>query len=393
MNLATLLRHRRVKSAARGTVRFLRWAAPTQKHVVVTGFPDSEGNSVEVIRALLEQTSKDVVWLTESSSREQALRILGPVEGADRLTVLPKRSGLAFGRYLTARLTFFTHGLYLSPVPPRRKPVVNLWHGDGPKAPLSDPDTVRPRATYLVSGTRLFGDIKADFLHVPVDRLLVTGNPRWNQFRNPATDDELRTLGIDPTRPFLLYMPTFRSSISIGSRSGWSDGSTADHTANADMLAGLVAGARTAEAQVVVKPHPLDAEAYDVSGALTVTNGQLGAAGVLLYRLLARAAGLVTDYSSVWTDFLVLDKPLGFVLGDLDAYASGPRGLNVDDVRALLPGPALYTPVACEEFAAQAVADSPQMKEMRRESARRIGLAATSGSATVGLIGELRLSP
>ncbi len=386
-----LLRRREPKVLARALVRLLRQVTPTRPHVVVSGFPDTEGNAVEVIRRLLQDSDLQVCWLTSGLGAEQAAQALGTTVPPGRLRVLPKRSPRGLASYLTAHTTFFTHGLYLSPEPPRRKPVVNLWHGDGPKAGLRDPDNLPPRATVIVSGARIFGERKAAFLGVPEDRLVVTGNPRWDQLRRPATDAELSALGLDPARPFLLYMPTFRTSVAVGARAAWSDtdGAAAAYSAR-DMLAGLVDGARSDGAQVVVKPHPLDAETYDRTGAVRLTNAQLDAAQVLLYRLLGRAAALVTDYSSVWTDFLVLDRPIGFALNDLEDYAGGRRGLNVDNLEELLPGPQLLTPELCAAFVPDAVKDVPALAELRAAAAERIGLAPVDGSATGRLLGELR---
>ncbi len=384
-----LLGSPQVKALLRTLFGLLRRIAPTRPHVVVAAFPDTEGNAVEVLRRLVADGA-ETRWLVSSLDRDAAARTLDLDALPAHLRLLPKASAAGLWAHLTARLTFFTHGLHLSPTPPARKPVVNLWHGDGPKAPLRDRRTTPPRATLLVSGTRLFGEIKSGFLGVPLDDLLVVGNPRWDQLARPASDDELRALGIDPSRPFVVAMPTFRSSISVGSRVGWQDtsGGSAAYS-SLDMLAGLATGAVSSEAQVVVKPHPLDAESYSVPGVVRVTNADLERAGVAAYRLLGRAAALVTDYSSVWTDWLVLDRPVGFVLHDFEDYASGSRGLNVPDLAELLPGPELRTPDDCAAFVKSALADPDEGSEQRAASAERIGLARPSSGATDALWVEL----
>lgn len=386
--MTRLLRSPEVKAILRTLVGLMRLLAPTRSHVVVAGFPDTEGNAVEVVRRLATD-GVETRWLTRSLDAADAARTLALDTLPTHVRVLPKASLAGFAAYLTARLTFFTHGLYLSPTPPARKPVVNLWHGDGPKAPLRDRRTTPPRATLLVSGTRLFGEIKAGFLNVPLDDLVVTGNPRCDQLVRPATDDELRLLGIDPGRPFVVAMPTFRSSIAVGSRVGWQDttGGTATYSST-DMLAGLALGAAASDAQVVVKPHPLDAEEYASLGVVRVRNADLERSGVALYRLLGRAAALVTDYSSVWTDWLALDRPVGFVLHDIEDYSSGSRGLNVSDLGALLPGPELHTPDECASFVKAALADPAEGASQRAAVAERIGLARPV-SATDALWVEL----
>ena len=120
-----------------------------------------------------------------------------------------------FTDFLTARLTFFTHGLFLSGSSPRRKTVVNLWHGDGPKQNFMPNGEPPPRCDYVVSCSTVFGRAKAAFFEVPERNLLVTGNPRNDRLlREPGTA-KLDDLGLRDGR-FVVYMPTYRSARALG---------------------------------------------------------------------------------------------------------------------------------------------------------------------------------
>ena len=66
-----------------------------------------------------------------------------------------------------------------------------------------------------------------------------------------------------------------------------------------------------------------------------MTNEDLARVGVPLYTLIGRAAGMVTDYSSVWVDYLLLDRPMAFLVPDRDTYT---RGLQPPDILDWLPG-------------------------------------------------------
>ena len=76
---------------------------------------------------------------------------------------------------------------------------------------------------------------------------------------------------------------------------------------------------------------------------LVVTDGDLVAAGTTFYSVLGASAGLLTDYSSVWTDYLATDRPIGFFMPDVDAYVA-ERGLYPADALERLPGPTMTTP-------------------------------------------------
>ena len=90
--ITTLLRRRELKSFVRRLVRLLRLFAPTRPHVVVAGFPDTEGNAVEVVRGLLAR-GEPVHWLTDALTPAQAAEVLGAP--SRHLSVLPKRSTAA----------------------------------------------------------------------------------------------------------------------------------------------------------------------------------------------------------------------------------------------------------------------------------------------------------
>jgi CDP-glycerol glycerophosphotransferase (TagB/SpsB family) len=106
-----------------------------------------------------------------------------------------------------------------------------------------------------------------------------------------------------------------------------------------------------------------------------------------MYGLLARSGALVTDYSSVWIDYLTLDRPIGFIIDDLAEYKGG-RGLMVSNLEGLLPGPVLASADDCAKFFSASPADMEALRMARAHSAKVIGLAAST-SATAALFALL----
>ncbi|CAN5788978.1 CDP-glycerol glycerophosphotransferase family protein [soil metagenome] len=353
---------------------------------MVAGSPDDEGNSVEVVRKLARRLPvywlvgdepSSLTWLVSDANAHAAVRCL-------RRDTLP-----AYWAYLTARYVFFTHGLYGSVHPPAHKTYVNLWHGDGPKVRKG---FTTARSTFVVSGTRLWGRQRARSFGVGERGLLVTGNPRIDQFTRPAHDDGLRALGIDPTRPLVLWLPTYRTTEyrlkRIGVARNWSDGEELSRSAAVTaMLKAVAKDAESLGVTLAVKPHHLDADTYGTTGFHLITGSALRAVRVGLYQLLARADGLITDYSSVWTDFLALDRPIGFYCPDLDDYIVS-RGLNVDDYPALLPGPMLETRADFHAFLRGCVDEPESGPACRARTVQTIG-AQTKPGATERLLDAL----
>lgn len=359
---------------------------PPGRHAVVSGSPDDEGNSVEVVRALAGRVR--VYWLVENDPAPLKWLICDAADGW-RVTCIRKDTIRAQWLYVTARYVFFTHGLYGSPQPPETKTYVNLWHGDGPKRRSG---FAVVRSTVVVSGTLLWGSMRARSFGLDERAVLSTGNPRIDQLARPAADDGLSSLGIDPSMPLVMWLPTYRETQYRGNRLGpvrdWSDTEMLSTSmAVRTMLVMLAEEARTAGVTMVVKPHHLDADEFPDTGIRVVTSAELREAHVTLYQLLARAHGLITDYSSVWTDFLAMDKPIAFYCPDLDEYVAN-RGLNVDDYASMLPGPMLENREDFRTFIRDCLHEPASSKARRARSIALIG-AETRPNASNRLLDAL----
>ncbi|MCW2807936.1 MAG: hypothetical protein JWQ93_1891 [Marmoricola sp.] len=362
-----------VQGLLRVGLRLLSLVFPQSRSVVVSAFPETEGNGLEVARALVRRYDGEVVWLQDGGSTPAAVHALAE----DGMTVVPKASLRGLLHYLRAEAVMFTHGLYGSPRPSSRKPLVNLWHGDGPK-------DIRPgkevgaliASTYVVGSTRLFSGFKGDAFGVPPERQLVTGNPRTDQLWDPADRDALTALGI--TGDFVVWMPTFRRTRAIGAVRA-SSGSPGTGRGGREGLAPLLDGLRARGLQLVVKPHPMDADRRQQDGATTISEEDLVRAGLNLYSVLGASRGLVTDYSSVWVDYLLLDRPLAFLVPDRSSY---DRQLLPADVLDWVPGEVVdLDDRPFEVFLADLDASGRAGAALRAAAATRIGLNRTRTAA------------
>lgn len=93
--------------------------------------------------------------------------------------------------------------------------------------------------------------------------------------------------------------------------------------------------------KLIIKIHPMqdgiDWLKRDYSNIEVITNADIFAEGLELYELLGQSDALVTDYSSVYIDYLLTDKPIIFASDDFGSYKD-KRGFTVDDPFAIMPG-------------------------------------------------------
>ncbi len=360
-------------------VRVLLRVTPALRHAVVTGFPDDEGNSVEVVRALARRIP--VYWLTNDSPDSVAW-LIADADLRFPVRCLRKDSAAAYLRYITAQYVFFTHGLYGSPKPPHHKTFVNLWHGDGPKRSKRFANV---RSTFVVAGTQLWGDQRPVYFGVSEEGVLVTGNPRVDQFARPASDETMRELGLDPHKRLVLWMPTYRQTEYRGRRlatvQNWADAQELSQSdAERQLFEQVGQVARRLGVTLAVKPHPLDADRYAAMGLPVIDRKDLDRVQTTVYQLLGRSDGLITDYSSVWTDYLALDRPMGFHCPDIEEYET-TRGLNVEGYRDLIPGPILETISDFECFLQDCLRESSESSDRRAKSMESVGAETRHGAS------------
>jgi CDP-glycerol glycerophosphotransferase (TagB/SpsB family) len=218
--------------------------------------------------------------------------------------------------------------------------------------------------------------------------VIVCGNPRIDEFATPSPDSSLARLGLDASRPLILWAPTFRIARSSRGRPGWSDSSRstpfsmlAEQQELVDDLIG-----RTG-VQIVLKPHPVDAAPPSFDFVCSISDADLVAADTTLYELLARASALITDYSSIWTDFIPLDRPIGFFCPDLSDYQEG-RGFSLGTFNRGLPGPTLTTTEGFCEFIEEVLTQPGAWRVDRANAVEDLGIVTDIG-ATDRLMQEL----
>ena len=93
-------------------------------------------------------------------------------------------------------------------------------------------------------------------------------------------------------------------------------------------------------AKLIVKIHPLQklsGEMKKYSYIEFVTQEQLNKSEMTVYSLLRAADALITDYSSVYFDFMMLDRPIGFTVDDIEEYKKN-RGFVFENPYDYMPG-------------------------------------------------------
>ena len=172
-------------------------------------------------------------------------------------------------------------------------------------------------------------------------RVPIVGAPRNDRMlRSDGTRVRRRLLGDDADRPVLLWLPSFRTG-------SWAGRTRHDVATSFPGVPFPLAEVQRLDdwlvergAVIVLKLHPHDVASFPggFRALRVLSQEEMQRQGLTLYTMLPAFDGLLTDVSSIWLDYLLLDRPLVFAFPDVDEYRSG-RGLNLEPYEDWVPGP------------------------------------------------------
>ena len=218
--------------------------------------------------------------------------------------------------------------------------VVQMWHGSplkqGDKGMRDGHSWKRQYYSLVFSASKHFIPIWSSLFSIPQENVFICGHPRCDLLFKDCPNYDFGSY-----QKLILWAPTFRKSKIMG---------YADVKENVDEIVPIV---KTSEytwlndflkekgVKVVVKLHPMqDLSKYNLTELdhfLLMSHIDFTKKNMDLYRLMTQADALITDYSSIFYDYLLLDRPIGFTEDDLDDFGD-TRGWAVDNPDDYRPG-------------------------------------------------------
>lgn len=198
----------------------------------------------------------------------------------------------------------------------------------------------------IASYSPFYNTILSACMGIPTCKFRITGMPRNDfLFKSNGRENlfEITEKNITGKR-IIYFMPTYRNSPWLNEKSGakkWSNIFGMENF-NSEKFDSYL---EENNLLVVFKTHPLEeteVQAYikefELKNIILLTNKMLVDNNLDLYETLNAADLLITDYSSVYFDFLLLNRPMVFVPIDLVEYGE-TRGFTLEPYEMWTPGP------------------------------------------------------
>ncbi len=271
--------------------------------------------------------------------------------------------------FLTSSYVYY-RSMTLRILPAKGQQVIQMWHGSpckGGELSQCREGWINPYFTGFLSGSKNFDPIYSKVFSLPVEKMLRCSHPRTDVlFKSWPNYD------FGEYQKMIIWTPTYRKYW----KTRWGMGAQVE---NEDRLLPIIPLDRFAEVnahlkeigvKVVIKLHPMQSlEQYnlvEMDHFILMSDKDFKSRGMDLYKFMTQCDAMITDYSSIYWDYLVLDRPIGFTEDDAEDYGKG-RGFIMDDPEKYKPGMKLKTIDDFYKFVNDLAAGVDDYKEQRKE--------------------------
>ncbi len=258
-----------------------------------------------------------------------------------------------------------------------RKDQISIYmnHGSPPikatKGIINLPDDL----TYAVSPSEYSSSIISEQYRVDPKKIIVCGSPRTDVLFTPGIHVNMAEyLEVNKFKKVILWAPTFRQL----KKSTRNDIQNINETgmpvlSTIDDISELQTYLEDKNILLVIKLHLLQDDSYikvhSGKHVRTLNNDDMDRIGFNVFNLMRAADALITDYSTIAFDYMLLDKPIGYAIDQNEGYK---LGFSVEDPRKLMPGAFIHTLGEFKKFIEDTLSGKDDYKEKRNDINRLV---------------------
>lgn len=322
-----------LKKAAKKILHSILKIIPRSKKIWVFGawqgkmYADNSKYLFEYIQNNKKGNDKNkYIWLTKNKKVVKHLNDMGYIcyhEKSIKGMWYALRAGVAFETEGSQDISFLLDN--------KRTQIIQLWHGMGTKSMQWAKDEKKKEETFKnrqkrgrtyhwMATSQLYVDTFIELMGLSNDNFTITGYPRNDTFVTKPKNEYVENLiASHPDSKFIVYMPTHRNF-----------GRSGNDLINEEKL--LYADKKLKEKNIymVYKPHIHELANFlhledKFTNIILAKDSEIWAD---VYSYLHYFDLLISDYSSVITDFMCSGKPVVLFPYDIENYKTADAGLN-----------------------------------------------------------------
>lgn len=308
---------------------FFNILIPKNKLITIYGGKFLDDNSEAMFRYLLEKTDYEIICLS------------------DNLMNYKIRSGVRVKKcsYFNTIISMVVSKIVIDSSyhtikmkPAKKQLFIQCWHGSPLKYMKSD-NKIKNSDYYSLFfyAAEVFKEHMKGCFCADDNKMYLAGSPRNDYlFENVPLPEKYKFSGKN-----VIWMPTFRHGI------GRAESNTDIPVLTKDNINELNQVLSERNIRLYIKAHRLQAKAFEdiigsgASNIILLSDAELREQNIPLYRFVGGMDALLTDYSSIYYDYLLLNRPIGFVIDDIEQYQKN-RGFAFENPLDFMPGEKIY---------------------------------------------------
>lgn len=291
---------------------------PLRNVILFESVPDMEGNSRAVFDKMVEQEMNNkyqLVWLVTNPKQFEHIQLKNVRFDSKPIGLFEKIKYTL--KYFNAKVKITENACY--PKFHNRTLAIHLGHGTA----IKNTGTlmhIKNDADYALYQSEFVKDMTMQLHDLKNDQLVCLGYPR--------NDNLLKGNNIANDEKYIVWLPTFRKSTLLNRVD-----SSYDFPLGIPIFKSfseveqLNAVLKQHRYKLYIKPHFAENlntwNTVDFSNIKLITDDFYKKKELLFYEFLGMSKALITDYSSVYFDYLLMDKPIGLTMDDLEWYEEG----------------------------------------------------------------------
>lgn len=331
--------------------RFINQFIPKKSNkIMFSSYPDYSDNS----KAFYEYLSKnykdcyELIWIVSSNDMAEKLNSLG-VKAYNQWTI----KGII--SIMTSKFIVLTHGkfeLFKS----KKQVCVNLWHGMPLKKmgfleesknisyeQLAIIKKASDKTDYMIATSNIMKYILSNCFYINPNKVIVSGQPRNDYLENSNGIENLqkvlKNIKVQSYSKVIMYIPTFKSGLGRVDSEVKGNNIIDIENFNYEELNNFL---EEKNYLFIIKLHPREEIRFNQINnkyIKIIKTRDMNDNLISLNEILNICDLLITDYSSVYFDFLLLGKPIlftntadkqyrinrGFVFENIDTWRPGPK--------------------------------------------------------------------
>lgn len=314
------------------------------KKIIFESIPDLSCQSFPVYEYMLKKgVNKEykLIWLVDDKNRYKHIHI----KNVSFQNFMPHNALQKLQRtytLLTSRVLLYDHR-YIGKIFDKQI-LVFLRHGTFIKSRLNHAKTDEVNESdFFVNTGKFFDEIDSKQLRIPAHKAIHTGFPN-DDYLFESTDYTKVMFPNSDYKKIILWMPTFRQNKNKYNGTQRIDSdfefplglpclySREDCEEINDIL-------KEHKIALVLKPHPAQdlsfIKEFNLDNFKVIYDSDVESKGIQLYQFLGSTDAMITDYSSVYYDYLLTGKSIGLTIDDYEEYAK-KTGFAVDYFKMII---------------------------------------------------------